>query len=78
MLMTSGLNHGIKNSLPHLFGIMIGFPAMVAALGLGLGVVFLKYPIIHQLIKVVGIGYLLFLAWKIANAGDLAPESYTS
>lgn len=72
MLMTSGLNHGIKKTLPHLFGIMLGFPAMVAAIGLGLGTVFLKYPILHQFIKFFGITYLLFLAWKIANSNNPA------
>ena len=73
MLMTSGLNHGIRKTLPHYFGIFLGFPAMVAAIGLGLGAVFFAYPIIHQTIKVIGIVYLLFLAWKIANAGN--PEA---
>jgi len=70
MLMTSGLNHGIRNTLPHLFGILVGFPAMVAAIGFGLGAVFLRYPIVHQAVKVLGIAYLLFLAWKIANSGN--------
>ena len=70
MLMTSGLNHGVKKTLPHLFGIAVGFPAMVAALGLGLGAIFLKYPVIHQIIKLIGIVYLLYLAWKIANASN--------
>jgi threonine/homoserine/homoserine lactone efflux protein len=70
MLMTSGLNHGVHKSLPHLFGILIGFPVMVACIGLGLGAIFHKFPIVHQLIKVFGFVYLLFLAWKIANAGN--------
>ena len=43
---------------------------MVAAIGLGLGAVFLNYPIVHQVIKIFGISYLLFLAWKIANASN--------
>ena len=43
---------------------------MMAAIGLGLGVVFLNYPVVHQIIKIVGIVYLLFLAWKIANSSN--------
>ena len=68
MLMASGLNHGVLKSVPHISGIIFGFPLMVAALGFGLGTIFLNYPAIHQIIKIVGISYLLFLAWKIANA----------
>lgn len=67
MLVASGLNHGVRNSLPHYFGISLGFPLMVAVIGFGLGAVFTRYPIIHQVIKYLGISYLLFLAWKIAN-----------
>ena len=67
MLMSSGLNHGVLKTVPHISGIIIGFPLMLAALGFGLGTLFLNYPVIHQVIKIAGISYLLFLAWKIAN-----------
>lgn len=76
MLLASGLNHGARKTLPHLIGIMVGFPVMVACVGLGLGAVFLNSPILHQFIKYVGIVYLLYLAWKIANANN--PKSSTS
>jgi threonine/homoserine/homoserine lactone efflux protein len=49
-------------------GICFGFPAMVAAVGLGLGSLFLRFPVMHLSIKIVGIVYLLFLAWKIAQS----------
>ncbi len=70
MLMSSGLNHGVLKTVPHISGIIVGFPLMVAALGFGLGTIFLNYPVIHQVIKIVGISYLLFLAWKIANTSN--------
>jgi threonine/homoserine/homoserine lactone efflux protein len=70
MLMASGLNHGVKKTMPHYLGIVVGFPAMVAALGLGLGAVFLNFPVVHNLIKVAGSIYLLYLAWKIANSSN--------
>ncbi|GIU29120.1 lysine transporter LysE [Shewanella colwelliana] len=70
MLMTSGVNFGIRPSLPHLSGICIGFPCMVLAIGLGLSALFHSYPILHLIIKYVGIGYLLYLAWLIANSSS--------
>ncbi len=66
MLTTTGLNFGVRRGIPHLLGICIGFPIMLALIGLGFGTVFERYPIVHEIIKVVGIVYLLFLAWKIA------------
>lgn len=69
MLMSSGVNFGVRRSLPLLFGVMLGFPAMFVAIGLGLGSIFRRYPLIHEVITVVGVVYLLYLAWKIAGSG---------
>lgn len=68
MLMTSGLNFGISKSLPHYLGICIGFPVMVMLIGFGFGFIFERFPVIHTFIRFIGIAYLLFLSWKIANS----------
>ncbi len=68
MLTATGLNFGVRRGIPHLLGICIGFPIMLALIGLGFGTLFQVYPLLHDGIKLVGIVYLLFLAWKIANA----------
>ena len=78
MLMTSGLNFGINKSLPHLFGVCLGFPSMVVMVGLGLGVIFEQYPIIHDVIKVLGVLYLIYLAWQIAHAKPSAVSGKAS
>lgn len=72
MIMASGLNFGIRASLPHFLGICFGFPTMFFAMGFGLGYMFEAYPLLHEFIKVLGIAYLLYLAWLIAHA---APDS---
>jgi threonine/homoserine/homoserine lactone efflux protein len=68
MIMSSGLNYGVKASLPHLAGICIGFPLMVLLIGVGFGVVFSAVPWLHTLIKIVGLLYLCWLAWRIASS----------
>jgi threonine/homoserine/homoserine lactone efflux protein len=67
MLMSSGLNYGVRKSLPHLFGICLGFPVMVLLIGVGLGSIFERFPITHTIIQIFGILYLLYLAWVIAT-----------
>ncbi|NMP32081.1 LysE family translocator [Thalassotalea sp. M1531] len=67
MLLSSGVNFGIKKSLPHILGVNLGFPIMVIAVGIGLVSLFNQFPQLYTLMKVVGIGYLLFLAFKIAQ-----------
>ena len=67
MLTTTGLNFGVRRGIPHLLGICIGFPVMLALIGLGFGTLFELFPILHEIIRIVGILYLLYLAWKIAT-----------
>ena len=51
MLLSSGLTFGYKRTLAHIFGVAVGFPLMVLAIGLGLGVIFENYPFLFQILK---------------------------
>lgn len=68
MLMASGANFGFRRTVPHMFGIGLGFPAMVFCVGIGVMQVFDRWPVSYTILKVLSVAYLLFLAWKIANA----------
>ena len=68
ILAASGLNFGLRRTLPVLFGINLGFALMLLLSGLGLGAAFTRFPLLHTLLKYVSAAYLLFLAWKIAKS----------
>ena len=70
LLAASGVNFGFARSIPHILGVKFGFVALVAACGLGLGLLFTTYPAAQTALKVVGAAYMLWLAWKVANAGS--------
>ena len=74
MLMASGANFGFRRTIPHMFGIGVGFCVMIVLVGTGLVQIFDRYPITHQILKVVSVIYLLWLAWKIANAAPPAGD----
>ncbi len=67
MLLSSGLTFGYKRTIPHALGINFGFPVMVICVGLGVGKLFEVFPFVYTVLKVVGISYLLWMAWHIAN-----------
>jgi threonine/homoserine/homoserine lactone efflux protein len=71
MLLASGVNFGVRRTIPHMAGVDLGFTGMVALIGLGLGQVFVTYPPLYTALKLIGIGYLLWLAWRIAHAGPV-------
>ena len=68
MLLSSGLTFGYKKTIPHILGVVIGSSLMTISVGLGLGEFFKIYPFAFTIIKIVGIIYLVLLAWKIANS----------
>lgn len=72
MLMASGANFGYRKTLPHIMGVWIGFTVMIILVGVGIVQVFDAYPQSYQVLKVLSVVYLLYLAWKIANAGPIA------
>ncbi|MFD1160446.1 LysE family translocator [Roseovarius aestuarii] len=68
MLMASGANFGFRRTLPHMLGIGIGFPTMIFLVGIGVMQVFDRWPLSYTFLKIFSVAYLLYLAWKIANA----------
>jgi threonine/homoserine/homoserine lactone efflux protein len=68
LLMASGINHGFRLTAPLILGVAIGFPFMIGMVGLGLGQIFERYPVIYQVLKYAGAAYMLWLAFKIATS----------
>ena len=70
MLAASGVNYGIKRTMPHILGITIGFTILMIAAGLGLAGLFIIFPELHDILRILSLGFLLYICWKIANGAD--------
>ena len=77
MLMASGANFGFRRTIPHMLGVALGFTLMVLLVGVGLLQVFNAVPVSYQILKIVSVIYLLYLAWKIGTAAQLEGEAGT-
>lgn len=75
MLLTSGLNFGFRRTVPAMMGVAFGFSFLTFCVGLGLGAIFLKYPVVYTSIKYAGAAYMLYLAWAIANSAPPEPDA---
>ena len=69
--LASGVTHGFRKTMPFIAGISIGFPVMQFAVALGLGTVLAALPWAYPTIQVVGVLYLLWLAWQIATSTSI-------
>jgi threonine/homoserine/homoserine lactone efflux protein len=68
MLLASGVNFGVRATLPHMLGISCGHFIMLMAVGLGVGELFIRVPVIYQGMQVLGMAYMLYLAWGIVKS----------
>lgn len=59
---------GSSSGLPFVLGMVTGNLAWLAAAMFGLSAVALRYELLFVVIKWLGIGYLLFMAWKLWHA----------
>lgn len=75
MLMASGANFGFLRTIPHMLGISIGFMVMLFSVGSGLVQIFDRFPVIYDVLKVASVIYMLWLAWKIANAAPVTKNT---
>ena len=62
----SGFNFGIKKTVPHIFGVTLGFTLVVFALTIGLVNIFKSFPMIQTALKYFGSIFLVYLAYKIS------------
>lgn len=77
MLLASGMNYGVLRTIPHMFGIGIGFPLMVFLVGIGASKVFDVVPNSYLVLKICCTLYFLYLAWRIATAAKPNTETLT-
>jgi threonine/homoserine/homoserine lactone efflux protein len=78
MLLSSGLTYGFRPTIPHIMGITVGFAFMVGAVGLGLGTIFIAYPVLQTILKYAGVAYLIYLAVHIAMSEPVEPDQDNS
>src|SRR5215475_3059858 len=69
ILTSTGAAVGVLRGLPSLCGVAIGMGLMMFLVAFGLGSLVLASPVILLGLKWCGVGFLLWLSWKIATAG---------
>jgi len=65
-------NHGLRRALRFCLAVPTGWTLLMLACGLGLGALILGVPALRWGVKLSGIAYMLWLAWKLSGAGQLA------
>jgi threonine/homoserine/homoserine lactone efflux protein len=76
--LSSGAQFGLAASLQHVLGATVGFVVLLIFTGFGLHEVLLQYPTLTDIIRWAGVGFLVYLAWKLAiDDGHLSDDRPT-
>ena len=62
----SGFNFGIKKTIPFIMGVWLGYTVLVILINFVLISTFIKYPLIQEVIRILGTLFLIYLAYKIS------------
>lgn len=65
-------NLGLKRALRFCLAVPAGWTLIMVASGLGLGALILGVPALRWAVKIGGVGYMLWLAWKLARTSQMA------
>ncbi len=76
LLLASGVNFGLRRSIPLILGISLGFLTMVFCVGVGLGQVLNQFPIVYTLLKFLCAAYVLWLAFRIARSRSIGSRDH--
>ena len=62
----SGFNFGIRKTLPLILGVGLGYTTLIILINFVLISSFKNYPIIQEIIRILGTFFLIYLAYKIS------------
>jgi len=65
-------NGGLKHALRFCLAVPTGWTLLMLATGLGVGALITNLPLLRWAVKLLGVGYMLWLAWQLAGASRLA------
>ena len=65
-------NHGLRRALRFCFAVPTGWTLLMLVCSLGLGALITGVPALRWGVKLVGVAYMLWLAWKLSRSGSLS------
>jgi len=65
-------NFGLRRAMRFCLAVPAGWTLLMLACGLGLGALVTGVPALRLGVKLAGVAYMLWLAWKLSGAGQLA------
>ena len=69
---TLAANGGLPRAMRFIFAVPVGWSLLLCLCAAGVGALILAVPALRMAVQMLGIGYLLYLAWKLAGSAAFA------
>lgn len=66
IILSSGINYGVKKTIPYVSGATVGFTLLLLFIGFGFSQFIKAYPIFLTYLSVAGSLYVIYIGYKIA------------
>jgi threonine/homoserine/homoserine lactone efflux protein len=74
-LVASGASYGFKNSVPYVWGLIIGISLTLTASALGLVYIITRNPTLFEIFKYIALSYMLYLVYKIWSTKEVSANN---
>lgn len=71
LLTASGARFGMRRTLPHVAGVVVGVGITSGLTGLGIGALVLAQPWVAAVLRLLAAGWILWMAWALLTATRL-------
>lgn len=68
VIVSSGVNHGFRRTLPYVSGATIGFTLLLVFVSFGLLQLVVRYPLFMKSLAVLGAAFIVYIGYRIATA----------
>lgn len=68
IILSSGINYGVKRTIPYVSGATIGFILLLLFVGFGFAQFINAYPFFMNYLAIVGSLYIIYIGYKIASS----------
>lgn len=68
LITASGARFGLRATLPHIAGVVVGVGITSALTALGMGALLLAIPALKLTLQIIAAGWILWMAWKLLTS----------
>ena len=65
-------NHGLRRTLRFCLAVPTGWTLLMLTCGLGVGAILLGVPALRWAVKLIGVAYMVWLAWRLSQSARMA------